>query len=236
MQNFKRSFNSFLYNVRILRFNHASNKLRFQPQFRNMNKLISFLGFSISIGVLIHEVESICESNDKTNVDLNDDPFNGYRPNPEHWHRIDSVVLQSTKFQDLLKNNAFHDTLSGEGMLEKVEIYALVQQSAPVTGNNVNINSQHNDHSDVSKSSSSNGSSTNSGELIALIKYGDAVNGHPEVVHGGILALCFDNLFGWVFFASKLKAGFTANLNVNFRYFFVLFCIMKLSLLLNTVC
>ena len=55
-------------------------------------------------------------------------------------------------------------------------------------------------------------------EVIALIRFGKSLNGHPDIVHGGISALCIDNTFGWLFAARDgLKPGFTANLTVNYR-------------------
>ena len=55
------------------------------------------------------------------------------------------------------------------------------------------------------------------GELLCLIHFGTALNGHPEVVHGGITATLFDNSFGWLFLALRLPVAFTASLNVNYR-------------------
>ena len=108
------------------------------------------------------------------------------------WTRVDDMLMNSKEFKHFVKKNVFHETLYGEGMLERCETFV---PKIPLKddGNN-----------DVP-------------EIITVIKYGDALNGHPGVVHGGILAMCFDNCFGWVFFASKLMPGFTANLNVNFR-------------------
>ena len=54
-------------------------------------------------------------------------------------------------------------------------------------------------------------------ELLCLIHFGTELNGHPEVVHGGITATVFDNSFGWLYMASKFPAAFTASLNVNYR-------------------
>jgi acyl-coenzyme A thioesterase PaaI-like protein len=54
-------------------------------------------------------------------------------------------------------------------------------------------------------------------DLLCIIKFGAALNGHPGVVHGGITALLFDNTFGWLFFARSIPVGVTANLNINYR-------------------
>jgi acyl-coenzyme A thioesterase PaaI-like protein len=54
-------------------------------------------------------------------------------------------------------------------------------------------------------------------EILCLIKLGQKLNGYPDIVHGGITALLFDNTFGWVFIALKAPHGVTANLSINYR-------------------
>ena len=55
-------------------------------------------------------------------------------------------------------------------------------------------------------------------ELHTVAHFGVGLNGHPSVVHGGILALAFDESFGWLLhFGLKTPQAFTANLNVNYR-------------------
>lgn len=54
-------------------------------------------------------------------------------------------------------------------------------------------------------------------EVLAIISFGKALNGHPGIVHGGITSLAFDNTFGWLFMALRLPPAFTANLNINYR-------------------
>lgn len=146
-----------------------------------------------------------------TNINSDEDPFAAARPDPKEWVRMDEVVLNSEQFKPFISKNAFHDTLVGEGMLEKHEIYT----RRPSKKTAVTANQPPRSSTDPTAAKESD--PTNYQEIIALMQYGDALNGHPGVVHGGVLAMTFDNLFGWVFFAAKLKAGFTANLNVNFR-------------------
>jgi acyl-coenzyme A thioesterase PaaI-like protein len=55
------------------------------------------------------------------------------------------------------------------------------------------------------------------GELLCLVHFGTELNGHPQVVHGGITATVFDNSFGWLYAALKLPIAFTAALTVNYR-------------------
>lgn len=54
-------------------------------------------------------------------------------------------------------------------------------------------------------------------EVACVINIGDKLNGHPGIVHGGIISTTFDNSYGWLFFALEIPPAFTVNLNVNFR-------------------
>ena len=54
-------------------------------------------------------------------------------------------------------------------------------------------------------------------EITCILKFGNKLNGHPGIVHGGIISTVIDNTFGWLFTTLKYPASFTANLNVNFR-------------------
>lgn len=56
-------------------------------------------------------------------------------------------------------------------------------------------------------------------EIHVVAHFGCGLNGHPTVVHGGILALAFDESFGWLLHAGLNTApAFTANLTVNYRF------------------
>ena len=54
-------------------------------------------------------------------------------------------------------------------------------------------------------------------EVACIVKFGDKLNGHPGIVHGGIISMAIDNTFGWLFTALEYPPSFTANLNINFR-------------------
>lgn len=55
-------------------------------------------------------------------------------------------------------------------------------------------------------------------EVHVVVHFGVGLNGHPTVVHGGILGLAFDESFGWLLHAGlKTTQAFTANLNINYR-------------------
>lgn len=54
--------------------------------------------------------------------------------------------------------------------------------------------------------------------VVARVVFGDAVDGHPGVVHGGILSLVFDDLLGFGYEAlGDVAMAVTANLTVDYR-------------------
>jgi len=62
-------------------------------------------------------------------------------------------------------------------------------------------------------------------KLMAIVRLGDELNGHPGLIHGGFTSALLDDLFGWAsaLESRKFMGGssgwtiFTANLNVNYR-------------------
>lgn len=108
------------------------------------------------------------------------------RPSPSEWIRVDDKLKdENEKLRELIKDNAIHDTLMGDRMIQAYEIYKSTDPENK--------------------------------EVLSIFHFGDALNGHPGVVHGGILALAFDNSFGWVSIAGSSPPGVTANLNINYR-------------------
>jgi hypothetical protein len=59
--------------------------------------------------------------------------------------------------------------------------------------------------------------SKESEEIYCIVRFGDKINGWPNVVHGGITALVIDNSYGWLFTTFKKPVAVTANLNINYR-------------------
>ena len=83
--------------------------------------------------------------------------------------------------------HAIFNLLLGEHMIERYDIYRRPDDSA-----NENV-------------------------IIAHVELGSRIDGHPGVVHGGILSLIFDDALGFGFEALGVNMAVTANLNVNFR-------------------
>jgi acyl-coenzyme A thioesterase PaaI-like protein len=53
--------------------------------------------------------------------------------------------------------------------------------------------------------------------IVSDIHLGNNLDGHEGVVHGGILAMLFDDSMGMAFGAMGIKMAYTANLNVDYR-------------------
>jgi acyl-coenzyme A thioesterase PaaI-like protein len=53
--------------------------------------------------------------------------------------------------------------------------------------------------------------------VLSFVTFGKSLNGHSGVVHGGILSLIFDDVFGFAYHALGVPHAVTANLNVDYR-------------------
>lgn len=59
-------------------------------------------------------------------------------------------------------------------------------------------------------------SSSSDNAVRGVVKLGGNLDGHPGVVHGGILALLVDDVLGFGFYAMGISMAMTANLNMNY--------------------
>ncbi|CAN0100579.1 unnamed protein product [Pylaiella littoralis] len=55
------------------------------------------------------------------------------------------------------------------------------------------------------------------GGIEAVVRFGRSIAGHPKIVHGGVTALTFDNLFGMALFMANAGAVFTAFIKVDYK-------------------
>uniref|UniRef100_A0A7R9ZHY4 Acyl-coenzyme A thioesterase THEM4 n=1 Tax=Craspedostauros australis TaxID=1486917 RepID=A0A7R9ZHY4_9STRA len=53
--------------------------------------------------------------------------------------------------------------------------------------------------------------------VVGVVQFGKRLDGHPGIVHGGILGLVLDDIFGFGFFALGVRMAVTANLNIDYR-------------------
>lgn len=54
-------------------------------------------------------------------------------------------------------------------------------------------------------------------EVYAVVRLGEKMCGHTGIVHGGCIATLIDEICAWTFHTNGHGAGFTANLNINYR-------------------
>eukprot|EP00903_Cladosiphon_okamuranus_P010663 g10081.t1 len=53
--------------------------------------------------------------------------------------------------------------------------------------------------------------------IEAVVRFGKSIAGHPKIVHGGVTALTFDNLFGMALFLQGTGAVVTAYIKVDYK-------------------
>jgi len=121
---------------------------------------------------------------------------------------LDQELFEKVKTPDKnsAKGHAIFDTLAGNTLIESYEIYRpkTTTTTPPAESENENENDDKSQSRLV---------------LVATVDFGNNLNGHGGIVHGGIQSLMFDDVFGWgcneVIDSSKVYV--TANLSVNFR-------------------
>ena len=97
-------------------------------------------------------------------------------------------------------NHAIFETLFGSGLIERFDVYRVdVDEPSPYRSGT---------------------------QILSInIKLGNRLNGHPKIIHGGIISLLFDEAMGWArgvysHFSTKSredKMYVTANLNIDYR-------------------
>lgn len=112
-------------------------------------------------------------------------------------------------------NHAIFETLWGPGLVERFDVYCL------------SINPRSHTKDDVVKNPNKvytgtpNNKREQNDEIIQVeIKLGSRLNGHPSIIHGGVISLLFDEAMGWargVLLPDKNVMYATANLNVDYR-------------------
>jgi len=125
---------------------------------------------------------------------------------------LDQELFEKVKTpnKNSAKGHAIFDTLAGETLIESYEIYRPKTATTPPPAENENESGNGNENDDKSQSRL---------VLVATVDFGNNLNGHGGIVHGGIQSMMFDDVFGWgcneVIDSSKVYV--TANLSVNFR-------------------
>lgn len=155
-----------------------------------------------------HQSTCACEPNtdqtDKTN-DSDEHPIGSQSP---QVHIPEGFEIMEIPEWGTLEGHAIFG-----GLLEqdKIEQYIVLKRqnsnpSPPTKNNLLNNNNNNNNHT-----------CNETTVVMAQIQLGQRVNGHPGIVHGGILSLLFDDCFGFAFVALGITKAFTANLSIDYR-------------------
>mmetsp|Transcript_14702 Transcript_14702/g.16752 ORF Transcript_14702/g.16752 Transcript_14702/m.16752 type:complete len:267 (-) Transcript_14702:351-1151(-) len=119
------------------------------------------------------------------------------------------------------KEHAIFGSLYGDTLLEKYEIWKRKPRQQQQIHNCNNYDNDDDDDDDNRNKNENNTIAADKNEkenvVIANIKFGNNLNGHIGIVHGGIISLLFDDICGFAFHAVGVVHAVTANLNVNFR-------------------
>ncbi|KAG7354259.1 acyl-CoA thioesterase [Nitzschia inconspicua] len=110
------------------------------------------------------------------------------------------VMTMPTRGQ--LEGHAIFGTLHGETMIEQYQIWKRKQNSSTSATSSDDDDDDESNVVDV---------------VIGLVTFGSHLNGHPTLVHGGILSLIFDDICGFAYEAVGVRHAVTANLNVDYR-------------------
>eukprot|EP00588_Corethron_pennatum_P025243 CAMPEP_0194315850 /NCGR_PEP_ID=MMETSP0171-20130528/12630_1 /TAXON_ID=218684 /ORGANISM="Corethron pennatum, Strain L29A3" /LENGTH=250 /DNA_ID=CAMNT_0039071831 /DNA_START=28 /DNA_END=777 /DNA_ORIENTATION=+ len=101
--------------------------------------------------------------------------------------------------QPWVDGHAIHGSLRKDSLVERFLVYKNLTFTSPHSL----LEGQHVEGAEI---------------VLVDARLGNKLNGHVNIVHGGISSLLFDEAFGHAFFVvGNMRIGFTANLNVNFR-------------------
>ena len=137
-----------------------------------------------------------CDDNDDDDsiTTKNNNNHNNKCPEVESYHRMPLPERGHEK-----NGHAIFGLLLGTNMIESYDIY------------------RRPDDDDDDDDDNNNKTSSFDNVIIAYVKFGNKVDGHPGIVHGGILSLLFDDAMGFAYEALGVTMAVTANLNVDYR-------------------
>jgi acyl-coenzyme A thioesterase PaaI-like protein len=124
--------------------------------------------------------------------------------NASVWYSSDGTCYKRMEIPPRAEESShviFGHLLQQPDLLKRYEIYRRV---APKTKN---------------ASCDSNGANgaNDSPLVIAFVDFGHSLDGHPGIVHGGILAMMLDDVMGFGFWALGISMAVTANLSIDYR-------------------
>ena len=149
---------------------------------------------SVAGGMVLAKSSFVISSNDANDAQKPSERSGvvAMRPSSQEYDLVRGAFKEA--FTKHMSKHFLHNTLDGDGRLEVYELY--VKKTQPAAHDRGKEEEE---------------------EVIAVVRFGDEVNGHPGVVHGGMTSAVIDNTFGFVYLAYRQIPVFTAYLNVNYR-------------------
>jgi acyl-coenzyme A thioesterase PaaI-like protein len=139
--------------------------------------------------------------------------------NPNQIHRLQceaSSASHADETSDRHKSSSMLDKLADSDMYMEMKVPERALESSHVIYGQL-LKENLIESYTAYKLSTVTSETTGGDVVVGLVKLGRALDGHPDVVHGGILALLIDDILGFGYEALQVPAAVTANLNVNYR-------------------
>jgi acyl-coenzyme A thioesterase PaaI-like protein len=123
-----------------------------------------------------------------------------------------TITWEKMKLPDRATDHsqAIFGTLLNDDRIERYDVYRRVS-STTTTLATTSRDETEDDDDDTDRRSNHNTA------VRAMVRLGGKLNGHPGIVHGGILALLIDDILGFGFAAANVNMAVTANLNIDYR-------------------
>jgi acyl-coenzyme A thioesterase PaaI-like protein len=137
------------------------------------------------------------------------------RPSPRR--RLYRRTLLPVPDRALQPNHAVFGALMGPSRSDAIVSYQVYQLSPIAVDNNEDKTTvRSNDEALVTIDG---GGGDHLALVEAIVQFGRGVDGHPGVVHGGVLALVVDDVLGFAYGVAdpSIEVAVTANLNINYR-------------------
>jgi uncharacterized protein (TIGR00369 family) len=138
--------------------------------------------------------------------------------NPNQNHRLQCEALSSSRADETSDRHqsSMVEKLADEDMYIEMKVPERALESSHVIYGQL-LKENLIESYTAYKLSTVTSETTGGDVVVALVKLGRSLDGHPNVVHGGILALLIDDVLGFGYEALRVPAAVTANLNVNYR-------------------
>jgi acyl-coenzyme A thioesterase PaaI-like protein len=169
----------------------------FMPQLRRRTMTTTMMMTSCE-GVVDATAAAVLDSDAKDD----DDATTTTTTNTIAWETM-NVPNRAT-----VSSHAIIGTLLNDDRIERYDVYRRVSLSTTTLPSTSMDKTEEEDEDRLSNHNTA---------VRAMVRFGGKLNGHPGIVHGGILALLIDDILGFGFVAANVKMAVTANLNIDYR-------------------